>query len=163
MIIVTSSFIWLMSQKGEVMKNEIIEDVVKGLSEVSVPVDVDKTLEQANKVIDIENELEEIERIIPKDAYDKKNEAIENADIPLNEKLALFDQNDKMRLENYEKAIEMHDKIRDSKIIRFFKVVFGIAALAAIGAGGYQVYQNSSNNPDDKEDDIYDSDDYMVS
>ncbi len=145
------------------MKNEIIEDVVKGLSEVSTPIDVEKATENAYKVIDIEKDLDEIEKIIPKDAYDKKNEAIENADIPLDKKIALFDENDRKRLENYREAAELHDKIRDSKIIRLFKVVLGFTAIAVIGAGGYQIYQNQNSNDSPDDEDIYDSDDYMVS
>ncbi len=113
-------------------------------TEMSAMIDPDvvkKVADLATEAINIDKDLEEAEKLT-KDSFDLKNEAIRNADIPLNEKLALFDENQNKRLEDTKKAMGFIDYCRKNKALRWLGIILTILGAIFTGIGGYQYYQN---------------------
>ena len=124
------------------MEKQVLNNVTDNLPKKTNPFDIDKVVEQAGSIIDVKGDLEDLKCLNPKDVYDSKNEAIKSADLSLEEKIAMYDDNQRMYLENHEKAADILNKIRNNKISAVFDFVICMILAAAFSSGGSQVYQN---------------------
>ena len=104
--------------------------------------DLDKVIEKAGSHIDVSKDFEHIKAICPQDTYDKINSAIEESDLPVEEKIRLFKQNREDQKEACRQAADVVDEVRDSKIKSIFKYIL------IIGGASYWLYELFKGNAD---------------
>lgn len=128
-------------QKSPLKKGENIIEHIKHIFN-----NVNSNAEIATKVVDVDKEMTSIEKSVPGDAYKAKISAIDNASIPLEDKIALFDDADQKRMALLSESAKVQSDVRKNKLKCFLIAVGGfIFAMLLLCLGFFLFHLGISN------------------